>query len=152
MRQLEYEQGYWLAQVDEIARPPATYALRQDLGAAAYDGFCTANLSVFPAWERAVSLLLDHGMANMEAHDQRLVDQLLGGLPAGWRLRSPRSGAERSTLVLLELKHPDTVERALARLDAADIDAAERDGWLRIAPHIHNTTDDIDRVLTALAR
>ena len=151
MRRLEYEQGYWLAQMDEIARPPETYALRPNLGAAAYDVFGTANLSVFPAWERAISLLLDHGMANVEAYDQRLVDQLLEGLPRGWRLASPPSGTERSTLVLLEPKHPDTVERALARLDAAGIDAAERDGRLRIAPHVHNTADDVDKVLTALA-
>jgi cysteine desulfurase/selenocysteine lyase len=148
---LEYEQGYWLAQVDEIANPPARYELRGDLRAAAYDVFCTANLSTYPAWERAVSLLLDLGLDEVERHDQALIDQLIDGLPDGWRLRSPKAGAERSTLVFLEPASPDTVSRGIERLNAAGIDAGERAGKMRLSPHIHNTPNDIDRVLAALA-
>lgn len=151
MQRLEYEQGYWLAQVDEIANPPEHYELRDDLGAAAYDVFCTANLSTFPAWEQAVSMLLDHGLDQVERHDQALIDQLIDGLPASWRLASPEAGAERSTLVFLEPDSPDTVERALGRLDSAGVDAGERAGRLRLSPHIHNTSEDIDRVLAALS-
>jgi cysteine desulfurase / selenocysteine lyase len=150
MQRLDYEQGYWLAQVDGIANPPDHYALRHDLDAAAYDVFCTANLSVFPAWQSAVSLLLDHGIREIQRHDQSLIDQLIAGLPRGWRLRSPASGAERSTLVFLEPELPDTVEQALLRLDSAGVDAGERAGKIRISPHIHNTPADVDRALAAL--
>lgn len=151
MQRLEYEQGYWLAQVDAIADPPDHYELRDDLGAAAYDVFCTANLSTYPAWERVVSLLLDHGLDQVERHDQALVDQLIDGLPAHWRLSSPAARGERSTLVFLEPDNRDTVDRAFARLDAAGVDAGERAGKLRLSPHIHNTSEDIDRVLAALS-
>jgi selenocysteine lyase/cysteine desulfurase len=151
LRRLDYEQGYWLAQVDEIANPPDHYALRDDLGAAAYDVFCTANLSTFPAWDRAVRLLLDHGLDQVERHDQALVEQLIDGLPARWKLGSPGARSERSTLVFLRPDGPDTVERALARLDAAGVDVAERAGRIRVAPHVHNTPEDIDRALRALA-
>lgn len=151
MRRLEYEQGYWLAQVEEIAHPPDHYGLRQDLGAAAYDVFCTANFSVFPAWQRAVSLLLDHGVDEIERHDQSLIDHLIAELPRGWKLRSPASGAERSTLVFLEPDRPDTVEEALHRLDIAGIDGGERAGKIRLSPHVHNTSGDIERTLAALA-
>jgi len=155
MQLLEYEQGYWLAQVDEIANPPEHYELRQDLGAAAYDVFCTANLFTFPAWHAAVSLLLDHGIDAVERHDQSLIDQLLDGLPDGlpdgWKLHSPAARAERSTLVFLEPERPDTVKQALARLDAAGVDGGERAGKIRLSPHIHNTPQDIDRTLAALA-
>ncbi|MEV4645152.1 aminotransferase class V-fold PLP-dependent enzyme [Saccharopolyspora sp. NPDC049357] len=151
MRRMEYEQGYWLAQVGEIANPPGHYALRQDLGAAAYDVFCTANLSVFPSWHRAVSLLLERGIHEVQRHDQALIDQLITGLPEGWVLRSPAAGARRSTLVLLEPEPPDTVARALRRLDVAGVDAAERAGKLRLSPHVHNTPADIERALAALA-
>ncbi|MPZ54304.1 MAG: aminotransferase class V-fold PLP-dependent enzyme [Acidimicrobiia bacterium] len=149
---LDYEQGYWLAQVDEIANPPAQYELRDDLRAAAYDVFCTANLSTYPAWERAVAVLLDIGLDQVQRHDQLLVDQLIEGLPTGWRLRSPASGPERSTLVFVEPEHPDTVDRALVRLDTAGVDAGERTGMVRLSPHIHNITEDMDRTLAALAR
>lgn len=151
VERLEHEQGYWLAQVHQIANPPEHYALRDDLGAAAYDVFCTANLSTYPAWERAVSLLLDIGLEQIERHDQALVGQLIDGLPGGWNLRSPEARAHRSTLVFLDPDSPDTVGRALKRLDTAGVDAGERTGMLRLSPHIHNTPDDIDRVLAALA-
>ncbi|MFZ0387798.1 MAG: aminotransferase class V-fold PLP-dependent enzyme [Solirubrobacteraceae bacterium] len=151
IERLDYEQGYWLAQVDEIANPPESYELRDDLGAAAYDVFCTANLSTYPAWEHAISLLLNFGLDHIERHDQALVDQLINGLPAGWKLRSPKAGPERSTLVFLQPDSPDTVGQALERLNAAGVDAGERTGKLRLSPHIHNTPQDIDRVLAALA-
>ena len=151
VERLEYEQGYWLAQVDEIANPPEHYALRDDLAASAYDVFCTANLSTYPAWERAISLLLDIGLEQIERHDQALVTQLVDGLPGGWNLRSPNDEARRSTLVFLEPDSPDTVDHALQRLDTAGVDAGQRTGMLRLSPHIHNTPDDIDRVLAPLA-
>lgn len=150
LQQLEYEQGYWLAQVDEIAKPPGRYELRGDLGAAAYDVFCTANLSVYPAWQRAVSLLLEHGLEEIERHDQSLVDQLIAGLPDGWKLRSPSGRVERSTLVFIEPDDPDTVKHALRRLESAGVDAGERAGKIRLSPHVHNTPADIDRALDAL--
>lgn len=151
MQRLEYEQGYWLAQVDEIANPPDKYQLRQDLGGAAFDVFCTANLSVFPACERAVSVLLDHGVDEIDRHDQDLIDQLIAGLPNGWKLRSPAARTERSTLVFLEPDRPDTVQQALHGLDAAGVDGGARAGKIRLSPHIHNAPADIERALSALA-
>jgi selenocysteine lyase/cysteine desulfurase len=147
---LDYEQGYWLAQVNDIDRPPERYALRDDLGAAAFDVFCTANLSVYPAWERAITLLLDVGLDRVEAHDQALVQRLIDGLPCGWRLGSPIERRARSTLVFLEGQDPEATRRAAQHLRAAGVDVAERVGALRLSPHLHNTTSDIDRALEAL--
>lgn len=152
LQRLEHQQGYWLAHVDEIANPPSRYALRTDLGAAAHDLFGTANLSVFPAWHRAVSLLLDHGIDQVQRHDQALIDQLVDGLPGGWKLRSPAAGPQRSTLVFVEPERPDTVRDALQRLDDAGVDAGERAGKIRLSPHVHNTPEDVERALAALAR
>lgn len=151
MASLEYEQGYWLAHVDQIADPPQRYELRNDLGAGAFDVFCTANLSTFPAWERAVSMLLEHGLDNVERHDQALVEQIIQELPANWKLHSPSAPTERSTLVFIEPEEPDTVKQALARLDKAGVDVSERAGKIRLSPHVHNTGDDIRRALAALA-
>jgi selenocysteine lyase/cysteine desulfurase len=54
--------------------------------------------------------------------------------------------------VFLQPPDGDTVAAALARLDAAGVDAGERAGKLRISPHVHNTTADIDSVIAALRR
>src|SRR4051794_34458501 len=152
LESIQYEQGYWLAQIDDISRPPDHYALRTDLGAAAYDVFCTANLSTYPAWERAVSLLLDAGLDEVERHDQSLVQRLIDGLPAGWRLRSPADGASRSSLVFVASDGGDRVAEAMQILDAAGVDAGERAGMIRLSPHVHNTEADIGRALDALVR
>jgi selenocysteine lyase/cysteine desulfurase len=125
--------------------------LRDDLGAAAFDVFCTANLATYPAWERVVALLLDVGLDHIEAHDQVLVQRLVDGLPDGWRLQSPTDCATRSTLVLLEGRDPALTACGARQLEAAGVDVAQRVGALRLSPHLHNTTDDIDRALQALA-
>jgi selenocysteine lyase/cysteine desulfurase len=148
---LEIQHGYWLAQVDDFERPPRRYELRDDLRAAAYDVFCTANLATYPAWERAVSLLLEIGVEHVEAHNQRLVQQLIDDLPAPWRLRSPTARDTRSTLVFIEGVDADATASAAERLDKAGIDIAERAGGLRLSPHLHNDDHDIHRTLTTLA-
>lgn len=148
---LAYQQGYWLAQVDDISRPPDHYELRTDLGAAAYDVFCTANLSTYPAWERSVSLLLDAGLDEVHRHDQALVQRLIDGLPTGWRLRSPADRTSRSTLVFIDAQGGDAIGSALRALDSAGVDVGERAGMIRISPHVHNTARDIDRLLDVLS-
>jgi cysteine desulfurase/selenocysteine lyase len=148
---LDHEQGYWLAHVDQIDRPPERYALRDDLGAAGFDVFCTANLSTYPAWEQAITLLLDVGLDRVEDHDQALVQRLIDGLPPGWRLLSPADRRTRSTLVFLEGQDQEQTVRGARHLRAAGVDVAERVGALRLSPHLHNTTSDIDRALDALA-
>jgi cysteine desulfurase/selenocysteine lyase len=152
MDALDYEQGYWLAQVDDVGTAPEHYELRDDLGAAAFDVFCTANLSTYPAWDRAVSALLDVGIERVAEHDQDLVQRLIDGLPNTWSLHSPANPATRSTLVFIEAGDDDATQDGFERLLTAGIDVGQRAGGLRIAPHLHNTTDDIDRVITALQR
>jgi cysteine desulfurase/selenocysteine lyase len=152
--QLEYQHGYWLAQLpgDDFSRPPARYELRDDLGAAAHDVFCTANLSTFPAWATAIDLLLDRGIESIAEHDQNLVARLIDGLPSGWRLHSPRAQPERSTLVFVEPTSGADIQEKHRRLAESGIDVAQRAGALRISPHLHNGADDIDRLLGELDR
>ena len=153
-----YEQGYWLAnsRSHDLSRPPS-YELRDDLGAAAYDVFCTANLFTFPAWIRAIELMLDRGIDVIAAHDQRLVQRFIDGVPDGWQLMSPAGGASRSTLAMVAPSDDadggavdKAVEKAFERLTEAGVDVAQRAGQIRISPHWHNSDDDIDRALLAL--
>jgi selenocysteine lyase/cysteine desulfurase len=148
---LEFAQGYWLAQVDEISQPPADYDLRDDLGGAAFDVFCTANLSTFPVWQEALDLLLVLGAARIEDHNQALVQRLIDGLSDGWSLLSPSDRDKRSTLVFLKGATPAQTEQASRRLKDAGVDVAQRVGAIRISPHLYNTTDDIDRTLQVLS-
>ena len=154
LEQLAFEQAYWLAnsRSHDLSRPPS-YELRDDLGAAAYDVFCTANLFTFPAWISAIELMLDRGIDAIAAHDQRLVQRFIDGLPDGWQLMSPAGGASRSTLAMVAPRDGEddaAVDKAFDRLSEAGVDVAQRAGQIRISPHWHNNDDDVDRALGAL--
>lgn len=146
---LTYEQAYWLAHGGARS---TSYELHDDLGASAYDVFGTANFLNFRAWTASLELLLELGVHNVQRYDDELVMQLLGGLDQlGYVLASPRSDNERSTLVLFTHQDPSRNATIQASLKEHDIHVAERDGKLRISPHLYNTAEDINRALEVLA-
>lgn len=153
---LVYRQAYWCARPELLGdlEQGWSYELPDPdaLGAARFDVFCTGNLLNFAPWTAAVRYLLDLGIERVAAHDQALVERLLAGLDLDrYRLRSPRSGPERSTLVLLSHADPRRNAAVHAALEAAGVDVSLRAGALRLSPHVHNTAADIDRALEVLA-
>jgi len=91
------------------------------------------------------------GVERIAEYDQRLVQRLLDGLdPAKFDPISPREPARRSTLVFLSHKERAQNQRLHVRLREQGIETAYRRGQLRLAPHLYNTADDIDRTLAAL--
>ena len=126
--------------------------LRHDLGARAYDIFGTANFFNFMPWT-ALEYLLDKGIDNIANHDAALVERLIEGLEArSYRVSSPTSGPERSTLVLASHEDRTRNESIHRALGEGDIEIAYRRGNLPFSPHLYNTTDDIDRALVALTK
>jgi len=124
----------------------------EDLGARGLELFAPANFFNFKPWAAAVEHLLGLGLERIAAHDQALVDRLLAGLDRDrYRVTSPEGGAQRSTLVLLTCREPEKNRDVAARLRGAGVDVALRRGRIRIAPHLYNTEQDIDRALALLA-
>jgi cysteine desulfurase / selenocysteine lyase len=151
---LTHRPAYWLGHLaqDDLGRE-TELRLRDDLGAAAWDVFGTANFLNFRPWTASVEYLLGLGLDRVMAHDQALVERLLQGLdPDRYRLVSPRSGPGRSTLAVLGPAETGRTEELYRRLDAAGVDVALRRGRLRVSPHLHNTAADIDRALEVLDR
>ncbi len=149
--QLREPPAYWLAH--QAGRPldqMRSYQLRTDLGARAWDRFCPADFLDNAPWTAAIELLADAGIPAIERHDQALVQRLLDQVDLDYyQLLSPSQEPTRSTLVVLRPRreNPATVH---ARLSAAGIDAALREGCVRLSPHLHNTAADIDRAADAL--
>jgi cysteine desulfurase / selenocysteine lyase len=146
--------AYWLAHQtqDDLGRE-TELRLRDDLGAAAWDVFGTANFLTFQPWTAAVEYLLGLGVDRVAARDQALVERFLQGLdPDRYRLVSPRQGPGRSTLVVLAHRRPGRTERLYEELAAAGVDLALRRGRLRVSPHLYNTEADVDRALEVLDR
>jgi cysteine desulfurase/selenocysteine lyase len=144
--------AYWLSHsTQEDLGQAGGYRLRDDLGAAAWDVFGTANFLNFRPWTASVEYLLGLGIERVAAWDQALVERFLQGLdPDRYRLVSPRQGPPRSTLVVFGHREADRTEALFERLTAAGVDVALRRGQLRVSPHLYNTEADIDRALELL--
>ena len=149
---LTHRPAYWLGHLaqDDLGGH-SEIRLRDDLGAAAWDVFGTANFLNFRPWTASVEYLLGLGTERVAARDQALVERFLQGLdPDRYRLVSPRQGPGRSTLVVLGHHRPGRTEALHERLAAAGVDVALRRGRLRVSPHLYNTDADVDRALEVL--
>ena len=128
------------------------YSLQTDLGARAWDVFCTANFLNFVPWTAAIEYLLQAGPAKIAEYDERLVTQLLQNLDEDrFELISPRTGPPRSTLIVIRPRKAEEVRAWKEHLSVAGFDIAVREGNLRISPHLHNSHEDIVKLVGALS-
>jgi cysteine desulfurase/selenocysteine lyase len=140
---------YWFPNVWGSGRLQR-YDVRADLGARAYDVFGTADFLNVAAWSAAVEYLIGLGLDEVSTYDAALVDRLLAQLDHDlYELVSP-SDLRRSTLVVLRPRRGHDAARVRQALSESGIDVAVREGALRLSPHVHNCTDDIDQVAEAL--
>jgi cysteine desulfurase / selenocysteine lyase len=151
---LEYNQAYWLrmqgGRTLNLMRE-REITVRNDLGASAYDVFCTANFLNFMPWTASVEYLLRQPIEQIEMHYSTLVSAFIDGLDSKkYELISPRQEIARSTLVVATHKQPDRNIELYGALKDEGIDVALREGNLRLSPHLHNRTEDIDRILSVL--
>jgi cysteine desulfurase / selenocysteine lyase len=145
--------AYWLAMI--AGRPLdqlRDYSLRTDLGARAWDVFCTANFFSFIPWTASIEYLLAAGPARIAGHDDRLVAQLLQSVDdSRFQVVSPLKPPRRSTIVILQLRKGGDVSAWFERLTSLGLDIAVGEGTIRISPHLHNTSGDIERLVQALS-
>jgi cysteine desulfurase/selenocysteine lyase len=152
---LDYHQDYWLAQTKQTdLAQDGGYELRRDRGADRYDVFGTANFFNFVPWQAALKLLAEVGVQAIAAHDQRLVEIIVGELDGSPRLHvvSPVSGPARSAIVIITHADPSRNEDLYATLRGGGIDVALRAGQIRLSPHLHSDEDDIHTALRLLTR
>ena len=111
-------------------------------------GGTTAIAPLYHAVE-GVRLLLDVGLDAVHAHIQQMTDLVWERAEtAPFAIRSPRDPAERSALLVLEVPH---AHHLCEYLKTKHIYTDSRqDQFLRMAPFVWNTNDEIERALDAL--
>jgi cysteine desulfurase/selenocysteine lyase len=151
--QLDYPQPHWLrAQSARGLNRVLDYTLSDNVTATAFDVFCNANFFNYAPLAAAVKMLGDIGIERIAAHDQQLIDELIESLDRSkYELLSPASGEQRSTLVYLSHQDPAANERIAEGLRQRRISIAQREGRLRVAPHLYNSSNDITRLTEALS-
>ena len=113
-------------------------------------GGTTAVASLYHAVE-GVRILLDAGLDAVRAHSLALTARSIERAEAaGLTLRSPREDDRRGAMVILEAERADLLCAWLKRHGVFTDSRKAR--YLRLAPFVWNTTEDVDRAFERIAR
>ena len=144
----------WLSQgVESFARlnyvdpEPAPTLSRWDSAEAA--SIYNFNLTVMEASARFV---LNATPALIHDHNQSLINYFFERLPDGYRLASPRLASHRGVFGCIEVGSRSNTESLYQLLRDEQFVVALREGKIRVAPHLLNSTQDMDRLLVSLAK
>ncbi len=118
-------------------------------GARRYE--CGTLNSVGCAGLRAsLSLLNQIGPDFASRHIDALVNRLLAGaLDKGYEAAAERTSESGSGILSLRKRGADSGATARALLERR-VSVAERMGWIRVAPHVYNSAQEIDRLVELL--
>lgn len=149
---LEPNQCYWpVHHGDRDLDQMRDYRLREDLGAAAFDVFSAASHFNNVPWTACIEYLNAQGIPKIQQHNDKLVDQLINGFdPDQYILHSPRKGPARTAIVVASHREPKRTSELFEQLTKEGIDISIREGNLRISPHLYNTREEINQLLTVL--
>jgi selenocysteine lyase/cysteine desulfurase len=111
--------------------------------------YCSRAFGAARQLSAGLTYLEGVGVARIEEHTTGLARRLYDGLERqGHQLFTPPGNG--SSIVTMYLTKP--MADARAAFQAAKVDVTVRDGQVRIAPALFNTTDDIDRCLEVTRR
>jgi len=150
--ELDYNQAYWISSLSqEELHSEEALKFREMKGARKYDIFGTANFFNFVPFKAAIDLWLKIGLDNVRKHHDELIDHFIGKLnPADYKLISPKQSKSRSSLVVISHKDRQRNPRIHQQLLNQGIYTAFWKGNIRVAAHVYNTKDDIDKLLKSL--
>jgi selenocysteine lyase/cysteine desulfurase len=126
--------------------------LRAVEGARRWDTPETASFSNLAAMDASLEFLSRITPAAVEEHNRALIRELIEGLPRDrCVLASPPEPEQRGPFVCAAGRTPARTKDLYERLRAEKIIVSYRQGVLRIAPHLYNTSNDIRRLISILS-
>jgi selenocysteine lyase/cysteine desulfurase len=136
----------WFADEDIFAMSIADYSPHAT--GRRFDSGTPPVPSLYPG-VAGMQLIAEVGVPAIEAHVGSLVDRLFAGLDElGATVATPRGVGEHGPLVCVVSSDANALVAALGR---DGIVTSTRDANVRIALHLYNVEEDVDRILEALA-
>lgn len=110
----------------------------------------TMNHAGITGMHESLATLLEVGIEAIEEHVLDLGDRLTGELTRfGMEIYADGRREERSGITSVKVSNPEAV---LAELAGQKVEAAVRQGWVRVSPHFYNTEDEILKLAGILER
>jgi selenocysteine lyase/cysteine desulfurase len=150
VRQLEPEAVGWMAmRASEDFTRLVDYEFAYHDDARRFE-VITVPFQDFAGFNASVEMLVELGLANIEAHDAALVTQAVEWAQArkDMKLVTPADPARRAGIVSIAPPDPPA---ASERLKKSKISHSLREGAIRFSPHCYNTSAEITRALEVLA-
>lgn len=111
----------------------------------------TAATALLHGLDASLRLLTETGIERIASHLEELTDYLCERLAGrDYKIVSSRRTGEKSQIVCIQHKGEWTPMALYAHLKRQNVIVAPRGSRLRIAPHLYNTTGDIDALLAAM--
>ena len=111
----------------------------------------TAPISLIHGLEASLKLLNEVGVAKIQMHLEMLTDHLCERLQnTGYEVVSSRRVGEKSQIVCIRHLNGLSAMDLYAHLKQRNIITAPRADRLRISPHLYNTLEEIDGLVSAL--
>lgn len=121
-------------------------------GARRWDAPETGNFFNLAPMQASLEFLVQTGVETVWNHNQRLMAELVERLPRDrCVLASPADPAQRGPFLCVAARTVEKTSALYERLREANVFVSLREGALRIAPHLFNSSRDLDRLLSVLA-
>lgn len=128
---------------DDLEQPFKPNALAWESG--------TGTSSLFYGLEQSLKVLDDVGVSNIEKYLNDLTDSLCDSLAGkDYDIVSSRAPGEKSAIVCIRHRNGMTSNEIAELLAAQKVIVSPRGDRVRIAPHLYNNSEDIEKLLSAL--
>ncbi len=109
-----------------------------------------ASLIGLPGFRAGLDLVLAIGVPRIAAHVEGLLDRCFDGVRAlGLETTTRPDRRSRAGMLVIPVQHPSELH-AFLRQRRVDVWSHEVRGFVRVDPHLFNTSDDIDRFLDGM--
>lgn len=121
-------------------------------GARRWDAPETGSFFNLAPMHASLEYLDETGVETVWQHNQRLMAELVERLPRDrCVLASPADPVDRGPYICISARTVEKTSALYDRLRAERVFVSLREGALRIAPHLYNSSRDLDRLLAILA-
>lgn len=117
-----------------------------------WDAAETANFSNLTALQASLELIESIGIAEVDAHNQRLVAQIIERLPRDTCvLASPAAPENRGSFLCIAARKSERTRELYEKLQKAQVFVSLRESAIRISPHVYNTERDVAKLISILS-